>query len=623
MAYTINKSDGTILANVADGQVDTLSSDITLIGKNYSGFGEALNENFVKLLENFASSTRPTRPVRGQIWFDTTEGKLKVYSGTGFVPVSSATISTSQPATLGVGDLWFNDVDKQLYFYDGSNVILLGPSYSQSQGRSGLEVSTILDQANTSRVVTSLYNNGTLLGIFSKDQFIPKIPIAGFNTGSADRIIYPGFNAGTLTGIKFDVTSSNAEKLDNILASNFARRDQSNILFGQVSISTNDGIVIGDGSQASLQVDVGNVILSNTAANRRLELKVRKDVDSESAINILSSSREIKVYEGFTDSTVSMGGNLVVEGNLTVNGTTTTVNTEVMTVEDKNIELASAEIPSEENADGGGIILKGGIDHNFLWTEASQAWNSTEHINLESGKAFKINGVAVLTSTSLGTGITSIPGVNQFGTLKVVDIGPSGDAPDAPDAGVYIRILDNRISTHQTDQDLEIAPDGAGNVSLIGTPKIVGLSTTSESFPSQSGESPSLLSATELSEATTKKYVTNFVRKRTLVFSMDISDAISNTGIATILMTLAPPVDYENGTLARILCTSLSNSTTTLNINTLISKNNSVEYSTPTGTGFPLQDVAIANATVSAPSISVYRVIKTFEIIAGSWSFVS
>ena len=76
MAYTINKTDGSILATVADGQVDEIKTDLTLIGKNYSGFGEALNENFVKLLENFAGTAVPTKPIRGQIWFDTNELKL-------------------------------------------------------------------------------------------------------------------------------------------------------------------------------------------------------------------------------------------------------------------------------------------------------------------------------------------------------------------------------------------------------------------------------------------------------------------------------------------------------------------------------------------------------------------
>jgi hypothetical protein len=170
MAYQINKTDGTIISTVADGQIDTLSTDITLIGKNYSGFGEALNENFVKLLENFSSTQAPEYPLRGQVWFDTAENKLKVYNGSDFIPVSSATISSTQPETLSIGDLWWNDVAAQLYFFDGTDPVLIAPAYSQTQGVSGLQVDSILDNLNQTRVITSLYNNGILLGIFSKDS---------------------------------------------------------------------------------------------------------------------------------------------------------------------------------------------------------------------------------------------------------------------------------------------------------------------------------------------------------------------------------------------------------------------------------------------------------------------
>ena len=79
MAYQINKTDGTIVATVADGQIDDLSTDLTLIGKNFSGFGEAFNENLVKLLENFSNTTSPLNPIKGQLWFDASESKLKIY----------------------------------------------------------------------------------------------------------------------------------------------------------------------------------------------------------------------------------------------------------------------------------------------------------------------------------------------------------------------------------------------------------------------------------------------------------------------------------------------------------------------------------------------------------------
>ena len=136
MAYQINKTDGTIVATVADGQIDDRSTDITLIGKNYSGFGEIFNENLIKILENFSESTKPDHPLRGQIWFDSSESKLKVYNGVSFVPVSSATISSTQPSTLAIGDLWYDDVGEQLFFFDGASAILLAPSYSSSQSLS-------------------------------------------------------------------------------------------------------------------------------------------------------------------------------------------------------------------------------------------------------------------------------------------------------------------------------------------------------------------------------------------------------------------------------------------------------------------------------------------------------
>ena len=155
MAYQINKTDGTIVATVADGQIDSLSTDITLIGKNYSGFGEAFNENLVKLLEHFSSITAPIHPIKGRIWYDSSQSKLKVYNGITFVPVSSATVSSSQPTTLAAGDLWYDNVGEQLYFFDGATAVLLAPVYSSVQGLSGLRIDTILDTLNQTRVITS------------------------------------------------------------------------------------------------------------------------------------------------------------------------------------------------------------------------------------------------------------------------------------------------------------------------------------------------------------------------------------------------------------------------------------------------------------------------------------
>ena len=612
MAYTINKTDGTILATVADGQIDELSTDLTLVGKNYSGFGESINENFVKLLENFSSSSQPVSPIRGQIWFDVSELKLKVYSGTGFVPVSSATISNQQPLNLGVGDLWFNDLAKQLYFFDGTNTILLGPDYSVTQGVSGLKVVNILDSLNQNRVVVYLYANGILLGIFSKDAFTPKLPIDGFS-GS----IIPGFSAGTLAGLKFNVTVTNSEKLGSQPASLYVRNDTSNIVNGQIIISSNLGLIIGDANQGQFQVQDGNLIIANIASNKQMILNVRRDVIAESAVTIEADARRISLYNGFPTSEVQIGGSLTVQGDLTVNGDVVTVNTSTVTIEDKNIVLAKQTgiVPTDANAAGGGVVLQGAASHVFLWHDvgqaaqatsgtataggyndaipalASAAWTSSEHINLATGKEFKINGVTVLSGTSLGPGITSIPGVTSFGVQTQLSVD-----------SLYLNDAAIQVTTSNTDLSLLI--DGTGGLNL-GSKKIKAVADP-----------------TSAQDAATKNYVDNTIKARSIVLSLDISDGISNAGIATLLEQISPVAEYNNGTIARVLCSLLINSTTNLDINPLLSTS-STEFVTPTGTAFGLNNISFTTATVAAPGLVVSRIVKTFQIISGAWVFVS
>ena len=631
MAYQINKTDGTIVATVADGQIDQLSTDLTLIGKNYSGFGESLNENFIKLLENFASTSRPTKPIRGQIWFDVSEAKLKVYNGSEFLPVSSATISNTQPSTLAIGDLWFNNVDKQLYFFDGTNPILLGPAFSATQGLSGLKVESILDTLNQTKVITSLYNNGILLGIFAKDSFTPKNQIIGFS-GS----VQPGFNAGTLSGIKFNVTATNSERLGGADSTIYVRKDTDNIINGQIRLTTDGttgGLVVGSAGQANLFVNGGDVFLSNAADNRNITFGVIKDRALESPIIIESATRTINLYSGFISSQTNVGGNLTVEGNLTVQGTTTTLNTSDLTIEDKNIIIANVSSPTDVTADGAGIIIRSNDitgNKTIIYSEADNWFDVSQSINLASGTALYIGDTLVIDGNSLGLAITSIPGVTSFGTQNVINVGP-GIPPTA-----QLRIETNgtsnkpRISTISSNLDIEIAPDGTGNVVLIGSPKITGL------------QDP-----TDPQDAATKEYV-DFKRETTdIVFSMDLSDGKSNIyiinnilngpggaapnfpdrGLAEDIVTSIArnrtPL-YRNGTNARILCTIISNSTTSLDINPLRSTSSTTFLTDLVGGSAPgLTNISFSTATLPSQPVSTTRIIKTFTIVAGAWIHVS
>jgi hypothetical protein len=597
MAYQINKTDGTIVSTVADGQIDNLSTDLTLIGKNYSGFGEAFNENLIKLLENFSNTTSPTNPIQGQLWFDSSESKLKIYNGFDFVPVSSATISGTQPTTLAIGDLWFDDTGQQLYFFDGTDAILLAPAYSSIQGLSGLKVESILDTLNQTKVITSLYNNGILLGIFAKDSFTPKIEIIGFS-GS----IQPGFNAGTLVGLKFAVTCTNSERLGGALATTYVRTDTSNAINGD-QLSITGRLVVGSAGQANLFVDGGDVFLSNASADKNLLLNVRKGINQENAIVINTAARTIGLYPTFTDSVITTGGSLIVTGDLTVEGTTTTLNTSVFTVEDKNVIIANVASPTNSTADGAGITIKGSTDKTISYSNASNWLDVSETLNLSAGKALYIGGTKVIDGNSLGSAITSIPGVTSFGTQNVVNVGPG--VPPVTE----MRLENHRISTVSSNYDIELEPDGSGNVALIGSPRITGMANP-----------------TSAQDAATKEYTDNRIESRPVILSIDISDGKSNTYIiANILNNLAPVSEYRTGTYARLLCNLISNNAQSLDINSLPPAFSTASFQTDGlgATGLALTNISFPTATIAAAGVSVTRIIKLFQIVGGVWAWQS
>jgi hypothetical protein len=599
MAYLITKSDGTTLTTVSDGQLDDLSTDLTLIGKNYSGFGEAFNENLIKLLENFASTARPSRPIRGQIWFDVTELKLKVYNGTAFQPVSSATISATQPTSLTPGDLWFDDTNKQLYFYDGINTLLLGPSYGLAQGLSGIRVTTILDSLNQSKVITSLYNNGTLIGIFSSSEteFTPKIPISGFSG-----TVIPGFNASTIAGLKFNVTATNSEKLGGRLDTTYVRNDTSGVIDGKLGVT--QGVEIGDAQQVKLLETNGDLLLQNVAQNKFIRLSARRGSVQDDAIVIEPSSQTVKIYDGFLSSQTTVGGNLTVNGDLRVLGNTVAVDVANLRVENKQIELgtsADSSILTNEQADGGGIILRSsgtGGDKEIYWSLTKDAWVFNQNVYLENTKSVRIGGVELLkynegaATYELTNAVTRATGINIFGVQAEFTID-----------NIYVN--NNRIASINGNGDIELYPNGTGNVVLNGTARITEM-----------GE------PVGISDAATKNYVDVQIKAKSLALSMDISDGRTNDQIAEDLESIAPVLEYDNGTVARILCTIVSEVRPTFNMNSYLNKSTAT-FSTPSGTGNALIDVTFVDVAIPTPAYNISRIVKTYQIIANAWTFVS
>ena len=192
MSYTINLTNGNLLVTIPDGTINNSACSQVLVGKNYAGYGQFLDDNFVHLLENAANGTAPAAPLTGQLWYNTTTGVLQVYNGSVFKTLASANAASSAPSSNSIGDLWYDTTNAQLKVWTGAAWLLVGPIYSVSTGITGAVPAVILDNTATSHIVVELYVNNVIVGFISEDPaFTPQTSVTGFTT------IRPGITLAT------------------------------------------------------------------------------------------------------------------------------------------------------------------------------------------------------------------------------------------------------------------------------------------------------------------------------------------------------------------------------------------------------------------------------------------
>lgn len=256
MSYTINLTNGNIFATIPDGTINT-SSSMTLIGKNYAGYGQFLDDNFIHLLESNANTTPPGAPLTGQLWFNTTAGSLQVYNGVNWVPLASNTSSGTAPTNPTVGALWYDSTNAQLNVWTGTAWLLIGPIYTAATGVTGAIPATVVDNTAVTHVVVELYVSNSLVGFISKDAaFTPQTPISGFTT------IRPGITLSTLVGSQvplFQGTATSSNQLNGLTSSQFMRTDTNTGTSGSVTVGA--GILNGGSS------GTGNIGSSATPFN--------------------------------------------------------------------------------------------------------------------------------------------------------------------------------------------------------------------------------------------------------------------------------------------------------------------------------------------------------------------
>jgi hypothetical protein len=174
MPYIINKTNGAQIALVDNAEIDN-STDISFVGRNYSGYGEVFNENFLRLLENFANSTQPPKPITGEIWFNSGNDskKLNVYDGSKFKSVANLSVSSSAPTFPTTGDLWWDNVNSKLKLWNGTSYSEIGPQVSaKADFKTVEEIVDPLDPSITQPVIEATFGGNERI-LFSDTAFVP------------------------------------------------------------------------------------------------------------------------------------------------------------------------------------------------------------------------------------------------------------------------------------------------------------------------------------------------------------------------------------------------------------------------------------------------------------------
>lgn len=282
MAYNITLTNGSALISggLADGVIDTSNTSLTLVGKNYPGYGIFLNQNMIRLLENFSNTSQPAAPLPGQLWWNSATKYLNVNTASSkgtanaqWRTIATMTYASSFTLTPVAGEQWFDTVAGQLKVWTGSAWTVIGPAATTATGNSGAIPDTITATSpSATYVVLKFYIDNTLVGIWSKEATFTTA-VTGFTT------VNRGLNLSTALSQAF---YGNADVANNLYVSgvaipgaSFLRNDTSGTVNGSLTLTNDSGLTFGAASDFIGSVSSGTVTLRNQTNNKDLILSLK------------------------------------------------------------------------------------------------------------------------------------------------------------------------------------------------------------------------------------------------------------------------------------------------------------------------------------------------------------
>ena len=644
MSYTIKFTNGKTLAVVADQSIDNVSTSLTLVGKNVNNYGQFVNTNFISLLENFANLLEPSSPVVGQTWFDSSEGRLKVYSTGAFKPVGSPIISTVEPLGAVRGDLWVDTTDNLLKWYDGAQWQLSAKQYSDSAGKEGWFVETISDNTGFDHDVSIFWSEGVRWAVMSTST-INLISGSLLETDLNTSTIRPGLVINGAIGAKFYGTATSAESIQGVSLDSVLRSNSSTEITGKFDFIIDQGISVGTNSNVEILIDNTDVktsVLRGTIQGEPLEIRynsVSTGTDAV-AIHIDTDNDRIGIFKRNPTVELDILGNVDITGDLKIRGDFqiegTTPDTDVK-VYNKRIELAVQTTATDVGADEGGIVVQGATSKTWLYNNATlvKGWESNVNINLATtASSYKINGVNVIewegaSDYRLSGAVRSAPGLQNLPPLNVLTITNA--------------VIETITSPSSPLSPLILAP--ANNiVSLNSSTKIAGMAPTLDTDSDDYAVSKGYF------EGRIAGALGGFAGRKPYTLAIDITDFDTVNEDIIALLDLTLPVDgfgdpfyvQPDGARCSVLCTKYEPTTATYvlsNLNTstvreLFDIVTSIDFTaTSTTTSFIntvtststllVTDFELAgNVTISTPMPRIVRSVKLFAVIAGYWTFI-